>query len=60
LSDRIAVMSARPGRIIEMVETGWPRDRDSRFASRPEFGNITSRIWDRLRGESIRALQGNE
>jgi NitT/TauT family transport system ATP-binding protein len=58
LSDRIAVMSARPGRLTEIVETGWPRDRDSRLASRPEFGKVTSRLWDRLRGESIRALQG--
>ena len=31
LSDRVGVMSARPGRFIDMVETGWPRDRDSRI-----------------------------
>ena len=30
LSDRIGIMSARPGRIIEEIETRWPRDRDSR------------------------------
>lgn len=60
LSDRIAVMSARPGRIIELVETGWARERDSRIASRPEFGQITSRIWDTLRGESMKALRGSE
>ena len=34
LSDRIGVMSARPGRFIDVVETGWPRERDSR-ARRP-------------------------
>src|SRR4029453_15238088 len=32
LSDRIGVMSARPGRFIDVVEPGWPRDRDSRLA----------------------------
>ena len=38
LADRIGVMSARPGRIIDVVETGWPRERDSRIVERPEFG----------------------
>ena len=28
LSDRVAVMSARPGKLIDVVTTGWPRDRD--------------------------------
>src|SRR6516165_4336652 len=36
LSDRVAVMSARPGRILDVVETHWPRDRDSRLASEAE------------------------
>ena len=56
LSDRIGVMSARPGRFIEIVETGWDRARDSSLAERPEFGAVTSRLWTRLRGESLRAL----
>ncbi len=59
LSDRIAVMSARPGRFIEVVETGWPRERDSRIASCPEFGQVTARLWDKLRGESIKAMGGD-
>ena len=45
LADRVAVMSARPGRILEVIETGWPRDRDSRIVSVPEFGAITARLW---------------
>jgi len=56
LSDRIGVMSARPGVFIEIVETGWPRDRDSRLAERPDFGAVTSRLWSLLRGESMRAM----
>ena len=56
LSDRIGVMSARPGRFIDVIETGWPRDRDSRLAERPEFGAVTARLWALLRPESIRAL----
>ena len=46
LADRIAVMSARPGRLIDIVETRWPRDRDSRIIEHPEFGAITARLWD--------------
>ncbi len=56
LSDRIGVMSARPGRFIEVVETGWPRDRDSSLAEQPEFGAVTSRLWTLLRAESLRAM----
>ncbi len=56
LADRIAVMSARPGRILEIVETGWPRERDSRIVAEPSFGEITGRLWRLLRGESLKAL----
>ncbi|GGF61309.1 ATP-binding protein [Azorhizobium oxalatiphilum] len=56
LSDRVGVMSARPGRFIDMVETGWPRERDSSIVSDPRFGEITARLWSRLRAESLRAM----
>ena len=56
LADRIGVMSARPGRLKDVVETGWPRDRDSRVVERPEFGAITARLWHQLREESMKAL----
>ena len=56
LSDRIGVMSARPGRFLDVVETGWPRDRDSRLAERPDFGAVTARLWSYLRAESLRAM----
>jgi NitT/TauT family transport system ATP-binding protein len=56
LSDRIAIMSSRPGRLIDTVTTGWPRDRDSAIVARPEFGALTGRLWSLLREESRRAL----
>jgi len=56
LSDRIGVMSARPGRFIDIVETRWVRDRDSRIVSDERFGAITSRLWTQLREESLLAL----
>ena len=56
LADRVGVMSARPGRLLEIIETKWSRDRDSRIVERPEFGAITARLWHWLRGESLKAI----
>ena len=57
LADRVGVMSARPGRFIEIIDTGWQRDRDSRLAASSEFGQLTARIWEVLRNESIKAMR---
>ena len=56
LADRVGVMSARPGRFLDVISTAWPRERDSTIVSSESFGRLTSRIWTLLRGESIRAL----
>ena len=56
LADRVGVMSARPGRFLDVVATGWPATRDSTIVGDPTFGALTSRIWTMLRGESLRAL----
>ena len=60
LADRIGVMSARPGRILEIVETPWGPQRDSRVVSDHRFGDITGRLWSRLRSESMAALASSE
>jgi NitT/TauT family transport system ATP-binding protein len=56
LADRIGVMSARPGKVIDLVETGWPRERDSRIVERENFGALTSRLWKTLREESLKTM----
>jgi NitT/TauT family transport system ATP-binding protein len=56
LSDRVAVMSARPGRLIDVVATRWPRERDTALVADPAFGALTSRLWALLRDESKKAL----
>jgi NitT/TauT family transport system ATP-binding protein len=56
LSDRIGVMSARPGRLIETIATGWPKERDSRIATQDAFGQVTARLWTLLREESLMSL----
>lgn len=57
LSDRIGIMSARPGRIIEEVVTHWPRERDSRIAAEHSFGDVTTRLWSVLREESLKSVR---
>ena len=60
LADRIGVMSARPGRLIDVVETRWPRERDSRIMEHAEFGAITARLWKTLREESLKTIGRTE
>ncbi|WP_229744160.1 ABC transporter ATP-binding protein [Aliidongia dinghuensis] len=60
LSDRVGVMSARPGLFIETIDTGWAKDRDSRIVADPRFGEISGRIWERLRVETMKHMQRSE
>jgi NitT/TauT family transport system ATP-binding protein len=60
LSDRVGIMSARPGRFIETLTTGWPRERDSNIVSDRAFGDLTSAMWSRLRTESMRSMRGEQ
>ena len=56
LADRVGAMSARPGCFIDIIDTGWPRERNSTIVGEPAFGEITGRLWEILRGESLKAL----
>ena len=60
LSDRVGVMSARPGRFLEIITTHWPRERDSKIVTRSEFGQITSHLWTLLREESMKSIGETE
>jgi len=50
LGDRIAVMSARPGRIKEILELPFGRPRDvNALRADPRFAELRAHIWNELR-----------
>jgi NitT/TauT family transport system ATP-binding protein len=49
LSTRIVVMSPRPGRIHDVIESDLPRDRTLDIRETPEFLSIAQRVRDGLR-----------
>ena len=57
LAERIAVMSARPGRIKEIVEARFDRD-DPELMKTPRFVEMVDHVWNLVRGEAIRAERG--
>lgn len=56
LSDRVVVMSFRPGRIKEIISVDLPRPRTSEVISTPEFGTYVGRLWTLLREEASRGM----
>jgi len=55
LSDRVALMSSRPGRIKEILTVGFPRPRSPDLIGTAEFGSLVGRVWSSIREESARA-----
>jgi NitT/TauT family transport system ATP-binding protein len=59
LSDRVLVMSARPGRIIADIAVEAPRPRGPAWRAAPEFASLKGHIWELLRsGQQAALLQG--
>jgi NitT/TauT family transport system ATP-binding protein len=52
LSDRVAVMSSRPGQIREMVDVDLPRPRDLHVKRTAEFVTYTDHIWRQIEHEA--------
>lgn len=58
LGDKIAVMTARPGRVKILREVGMQRPRDlDRIHEEARFQELLSECWDSLREEVVRASQ---
>jgi NitT/TauT family transport system ATP-binding protein len=60
LSDRILVMTYRPGKVKRMVEIALPRPRSSEIVSSEAFGRYVAQIWSDLREEASRGLDDEE
>lgn len=56
LSDRILVMSARPGRIILDVMVNLPAERDPSILGKKEAASLIEEVWGLLRSEAEEAL----
>ena len=57
LSDRVLVMSARPGLLRHELVTGWSRDRHTDITSHPNFSAHVNALWAVLREEAIAAMR---
>jgi NitT/TauT family transport system ATP-binding protein len=51
LSDRVVVMTRRPGRCKEIVEVPFPHPREESVMDTPEFIALRRHLWDTLREE---------
>jgi NitT/TauT family transport system ATP-binding protein len=56
LSDRIVVMTYRPGRVKRIIDIDLPRPRTSDVVSSDAFGHYVAEIWSDLREEASRGM----
>jgi NitT/TauT family transport system ATP-binding protein len=55
LSDRIVVMTARPGRVKDVMDVALPFPRD---LNAPEVTELRAKLWEQVREESLKAMGG--
>jgi NitT/TauT family transport system ATP-binding protein len=60
LSDRILVMTYRPGRVKRIVDIRLPRPRTSEIVSSEAFGRYVAQIWSDLREEATKGMRDEE
>ncbi|GIW11436.1 MAG: ATP-binding protein [Dehalococcoidia bacterium] len=53
LADRIVVMTARPGRVKQVIPNPLPRPRSTDVLDNPAFAALTAQLWRALRQEAI-------
>lgn len=60
LSDRVLVMTYRPGKTRRLVDIDLPRPRSSEIVSSESFGRHVAQLWGDLREEANRGMQDDE
>ena len=60
MSDRVVVMSYRPGTIKSVIDIDLPRPRTSEALSSAAFGGYVGRIWHDLREEASKGMAATE
>jgi NitT/TauT family transport system ATP-binding protein len=60
MSDRILVMTYRPGRVKRIVDIDLPRPRTSEIVGSEAFGRYVAQIWADLREEASRGMRDAE
>jgi NitT/TauT family transport system ATP-binding protein len=60
MSDRIMVMTYRPGKVKRIVNIDLPRPRSSEIVSSEAFGRYVAQIWNDLREEANRGMRDEE
>ena len=56
MASRVAVMSARPGRLKTIVPVGLPHPRHYTMKTTPEFSALKARLTEEIRLEAIKAM----
>ena len=60
LSDRVLVMTFRPGRIKRVIPIELPRPRTSEILGSEAFGRYVASVWKDLREEATLGLKSEE
>jgi len=60
LSDRVLVMTYRPGKLKREIDIDLPHPRDSEVVSSDAFGRYVAEIWHDLREEASRGIRDDE
>src|SRR5215217_3878083 len=57
LGDQVVVMTARPGRIKEVIEVDLPRPRSPEMVNTAQFGALFDRVFHLIREEVTKSMQ---
>lgn len=60
LADRVAIMTARPGKIKEIISVKETHPRDPDFMTSEKFSDLRNELYSMLRDEIRKAIEGTE